>query len=81
MVIKVLGTGCPNCQKLEALAQEAAAKSGVEASIEKVTEISEISALGVIRTPGLIINDKIMSQGKIPTIETLTRWITDSAKA
>lgn len=80
MVIKVLGPGCYNCQKLEELVKNALAETGVDALVQKVTTINEIASNGIMRTPGLIINEKIMSQGKIPTLETLKHWITDSAK-
>ncbi len=80
MIIKVLGTGCPNCQKLEALARAAVVETGLNAEIEKVTNIADISAHGVIRTPGLIINDTIVSQGKIPTLATLKHWILDATR-
>ena len=81
MVIKVLGTGCPNCQKLEALAKEAAREMGIDAVFEKVTNIADISAHGVIRTPGLIINGAIVSQGKIPTLAILKHWLLDAQKS
>ncbi len=80
MVIKVLGPGCHNCQKLEEMVRNALADTGTDALVQKVTAISDIAASGILRTPGLIINEKIMSQGKIPTLETLKHWIADSAK-
>ncbi len=80
MVIKVLGIGCPTCQKLEMLVKEAATDLGVTAEIQKVTDIKKIAEHGIIRTPGLIINEKVVSQGKLPVLETLKKWIEDSVK-
>lgn len=73
--IKVVGSGCPNCQKLEALCKEVVNESKIKANLEKVTEINRFSDLGVMMTPGLIVNDKVLSQGKIPTKSTLSRWL------
>lgn len=78
--IKIVGGGCPNCQKLEALAREAAAENNIEAEFEKVTDLNKYADLGIMMTPGLIVNDKVLSQGKIPTKSTLAHWLTDSAK-
>lgn len=72
--IEVLGSGCANCQRLETLAREAVAKLGIEAEVEHVTDIKEILARGVMATPGLAVNDKVVSNGRVPTateIETL----------
>ena len=72
--IEVLGSGCANCQRLETLAREAVAKLGIEADVRHVTDIREIMARGVMATPGLAVNDKVVSNGRVPTateIETL----------
>ena len=73
--IKVVGTGCPNCIKLETLCQEVVSENNIEASIEKVTDLNKFADLGVIMTPGLIVNDQVISQGKIPTKSTLIHWL------
>jgi small redox-active disulfide protein 2 len=73
--IKVVGSGCPNCQKLEALCKEVVSDQRLEANIEKITEVNQFANLGVIMTPGLIVNDKVLSQGKIPTKSTLIHWL------
>jgi small redox-active disulfide protein 2 len=65
--IQVLGPGCANCQKLEALARQAVAGLGVEAEVEKVSDMREIMARGVMATPGLAINDKVVSTGRVPS--------------
>lgn len=65
MIIKILGTGCPNCLKLEASARIAAKELGLDAEIVKVTEIADISAYGILRTPGLVVDEKVVSYGKV----------------
>lgn len=73
--IKVVGSGCSNCAKLEALCKEVISESGYQANIEKVTDVNEFAELGVFMTPGLIVNDNVLSQGKIPTKSTLEHWL------
>jgi small redox-active disulfide protein 2 len=65
--IEVLGSGCANCQRLEALAREAVAGLGVDAQVQKVTDIREIMARGVMATPGLVVNGKVVSKGRVPS--------------
>jgi len=71
MNIKVLGPGCINCKTLEARTQEALKKLNLEATIEKVTDYSEILSYGLVRTPILIIDNKIVVQGSVPSVEQL----------
>lgn len=78
MNIKVLGSGCPNCLKLEKLCKEVVSENGIDAEIEKVTDINKFAEMGVMMTPGLIVNDKVLSQGKIPTKTTLEHWLKNS---
>lgn len=65
MLIKILGTGCPKCKKLEENARTAIAELGIEAAIEKVTDLDRIMDFGVIMTPALVINEKVVSSGKL----------------
>ena len=65
MVIKILGTGCPKCKKLEANARQAIETAGSAAVIEKVTELDKIMDYGVMMTPALVIDEKVVSTGKI----------------
>ncbi|MEF3694180.1 MAG: thioredoxin family protein [Candidatus Cloacimonadota bacterium] len=65
MIIKILGTGCPKCKKLEENARAAAAELGIEASFEKVTDLDKIMDYGVMMTPGLVIDEKVVSAGKL----------------
>ena len=77
--IKVLGPGCANCRKLEEVAREAVAATGVEAEITKVTDMQQIVAYDVLKTPGLVINEKLVSSGRIPTAATIAEWIRAAA--
>lgn len=67
MEIKVLGPGCANCVKLTQNAEQAVRELGVEASVVKVADMAEIMSYGVLRTPGLVINGKLKSYGKVLT--------------
>ena len=68
MKIKILGTGCPNCKRLEANTQKAAEELGSDAVIEKVTDMGLIMAYGIMSTPALVVNEQVMSYGRIPDI-------------
>ena len=71
MEIKVLGPGCMNCVNLEKRTIEALKKLKSEGNIEKVTDYAEILSYGIVRTPGLIVDDKIVVQGSVPSVEQL----------
>ncbi len=73
--IEVLGSGCPNCQKLEANAREAVGMAGVDAEIIHVTDYREIAARGVISTPGLAIDGRLVSTGRIPAAGDIAEWL------
>jgi small redox-active disulfide protein 2 len=79
--IKVLGPGCANCKRLEQITRKVIDNLAVEANIEKVSQIQEIIDLGVMATPGLIINDKVVSSGRIPSESEVTDWIQDAIKS
>lgn len=68
MKIQILGTGCPKCKQLEANAREAVASKGVEAEIEKVSDIDQIMEMGVMMTPALVIDGEVRSVGKVLTV-------------
>lgn len=78
--IKVVGPGCMNCQKLAQMCEEVVNENNIEAEIEKVTDISKFADLGILMTPGLLLNNKVVLSGKMPTPSTLSRWIIDAAK-
>ena len=65
MIIKILGTGCPNCQKLEANVKQALKELGLEAQVEKITEIENIMSYGVIGTPALVIDGEVKIYGRV----------------
>ena len=74
--IKVLGPGCPKCEQAEKIVKDAVAESGVQASVEKVTDTMEIAGYGVFGTPAVVVDGEVKSVGKIPKkVEVLT-WIT-----
>jgi len=75
LTVKILGTGCPNCKRLEAIAHEAADALNLEAEFVKVTEIADIMGYGVMSTPGLVIDDKVVSFGRIPSPDEVTDWL------
>jgi small redox-active disulfide protein 2 len=77
--IEVLGSGCANCQKLEANAREAVGMAGVEAEVIKVTDYAEIAARGVMNTPGLVIDGQVRSTGRIPSAGDIAEWLTATA--
>jgi small redox-active disulfide protein 2 len=69
--IQILGTGCPKCKKLAENAEAAAKELGIEYQIEKVTNINDIMTFGVMVTPALVVDGKVMVAGKVPAIEQL----------
>lgn len=73
--IKVLGPGCANCVTLEKLCKEVVAENNIDAEIEKVTDYKDIMSYGIMSTPGLVINGKVVLSGKLPTKSTLTHWL------
>jgi len=75
MKIEILGTGCPKCKLLELIVKKAVDENKVKAEIVKVSELEQIIDKGVMMTPALIIDGKIKSTGKIPSIEELKKWI------
>ena len=75
MIIKILGTGCPKCKKLEESAVKAVEKSGVDATVEKVTSINDIMNYGVMITQALVIDDKVVSTGKVLSTDEVEKLI------
>ncbi len=76
--IKVLGPGCDNCKKVEAIARQAATNLGAEAQFEKVTNRAEYPKYGLMYTPGLVVNDKLVCGGRIPTEAEVMTWLADA---
>jgi len=80
MKIEVLGPGCTNCKKLEQDVHKALSELNIEAEVTKVTDIMKFSSYGILMTPGLVINGKVYSSGKIPVMTTLKKWIEEEVK-
>lgn len=76
--IKVLGPGCANCKKLESVTQQAVQMAGVQAEITKVTDYAEIMVYAILSTPGLVINEKVVSSGRIPDQAEVVTWLADA---
>jgi small redox-active disulfide protein 2 len=79
LVIKVLGPGCDNCKKVDAVAHQAAAQLGMDAQYEKITNYADIMKYPILSTPGLVINEKLVCAGRIPTVAEVTTWLADAA--
>jgi small redox-active disulfide protein 2 len=75
--IKILGKGCGSCIWTERLVREVVAQSGVEIDIEKVTKTSEMVPYGVMSTPAIVIDERVVHAGGIPTKEEVQRWVRD----
>lgn len=77
MEIKVLGTGCAKCKKLEQMAKQTVEEMGIEANIEKVEDIYIIMQYGVMRTPGLVVNEKLVLSGRLPKAGEIKELLTN----
>lgn len=75
MNIKILGVGCPNCKKLEKNAREAAERLNIEAEFEKITNPKDFSVFGIMKTPGLVIDGKVVSYGKVTSVDEIVEII------
>jgi small redox-active disulfide protein 2 len=76
MIIKILGSGCANCHRLEANANAALADLGLEAEVQKVTDVADIASYGVMRTPGLVVDDRVLVSGRVPDKTEIARLLT-----
>jgi len=81
LTIKILGSGCSNCKKVEAIARQAAADLSIEATFVKVTEHQDMMAYNILSTPGLVINEKLVCAGRIPTPAEVTTWLVNALEA
>lgn len=73
--VKVLGSGCRNCVATAKLIEERAAALGVEVRIDKVTDIAAIMGHGVMSTPGVVVDDKVVHAGGIPKLDAIDKWL------
>lgn len=76
MRIKILGSGCANCKRLEANTQQALQQLGVTAEVMKVTDFKEISLYNIMRTPGLVVNERVVVSGRVPNVEEIKTLLT-----
>ena len=81
LMIKVLGSGCENCKRLAWLAERAAQRLAIEAQVVKVTDYKEIMQYDILSTPGLVINEKLVSAGRIPGEAEIITFLTDALQA
>jgi small redox-active disulfide protein 2 len=79
--IKVLGSGCPNCKKVETIARQAVSHMGLQAEIVKVTDYNQMLEYNILSTPGLVINEKLVCAGRIPTEAEVATWLADAETA
>ena len=77
MIVKILGPGCRNCHSLEERTREALAQLGLQAQIEAVTDYAEIAGYGVMKAPGLVVDEEVVVSGKVPSVEDLTKLLTE----
>lgn len=67
MIIKILGTGCANCKRAKALAAEVVRELAIDATVEEITDIPAIMSYGIMSTPGIVIDEKVVSYGNLPS--------------
>lgn len=79
--IEVLGPGCNNCKRLETNAREAVTMAGVDAEVIKVTDYAKIMSYGIMSTPGLVIDGKVVSYGRVPSAGDIATWLAEPATA
>lgn len=75
MVIKILGSGCANCKKLEANVREAVKEMGIKATIEKVQDFKDIMSYGVMKTPALVVDEQVKVMGRVPSVEDIKKYL------
>jgi len=78
LTIKVLGSGCANCKRVEQIAHKVVTEMGIEAEVIKVTDYNDIASYNILSTPGLVINEKVVLSGRIPTPAEVTTWVADA---
>jgi len=78
MIIKILGTGCTKCQRLEQLTREVVAELGIDASFDHVRDMQAIMAYPVMTTPALVIDEEVMVFGRMPSREEIAGWLKSS---
>ncbi len=79
MRIQVLGGGCANCHKLEALARQAVQQLKLDAQVELITDMQEIMRRGIMNTPALVIDDRVVSTGRVPALSQVTTLVAEAS--
>jgi small redox-active disulfide protein 2 len=77
MEIKVLGPGCPKCQKTEEIVKQAVAEAGLQAKVERVTGMLDIASYGVFGTPAVVVDGKVKCVGKVPGKDEVKSWLVE----
>ncbi len=80
MDIKILGPGCPNCQRLEAHVRQAVGELGLTAQVGKVTDVAEIMGYGLMRTPGLVVNGQVKVAGRVPALDEVKQILAAASR-
>jgi small redox-active disulfide protein 2 len=75
MEIKILGTGCPKCKNLEEITRKVVNDNGIDATITKVEDIIEIMKYNILTTPALVVNEKVVSKGRIPSVDEIKQFL------
>jgi small redox-active disulfide protein 2 len=78
LTVKVLGSGCENCKKVEGIAHKVLTTMGMQAEVIKVTDWAEIRKYPILGTPGLVVNEKVVCAGRIPTEAEVTTWLVNA---
>lgn len=79
MEIKILGTGCPKCKRLEQTARKAAEEAGIAATFVKVTDINDIMSYPIASTPALVMDGEVKSSGRLPSTQEIVGWLQSAA--
>lgn len=78
LTIKILGSGCANCKRVEQIARKVVDEMALEAEVVKVTNYNDILSYNILATPGLVVNEKVVCSGRIPTPAEVTTWIVNA---
>jgi small redox-active disulfide protein 2 len=78
MIIKILGSGCANCVRLEANTKQALSTLGLDATVEKVTDFGDIASYGVMKTPGLVVDEQVLVSGRVPDAKEIATLLAPS---